>query len=240
MAADRPRRGGAQRIPRPADARPGTAAPWLELPEADRHIDLARVRAAFVDEPQRRPRPARIEGGPETRRAAVLAPLYDHEGEAWVVLTRRAQHLRAHQGEVSFPGGRRDGDEPLVATALREAEEEIRLDPDSVEVIGELDHLTTAISSVAIAPFVGALPGVPTDLRPADAEVERILHVPMSELLADGVFHEEIWRLGERTRPMWFFELDDDTVWGATAALLRQLLGRVLGLGPDSWARPGW
>jgi hypothetical protein len=109
-----------------------------------------------------------------------------------------------------------------------------------VEVIGELDHLTTAISSVAIAPFVGALAGVPLALRPADAEVERILHVPMSELLKDGVFHEEIWTLGEQTRPMWFFELEGDTVWGATAALLRQLLGRVLGLGPDSWARPGW
>ena len=239
MAAERPRRGGAQRIPRPADARPGKPAPWLDLPAADRHVDLARIRTAFSDEPQRRPRPARIEG-PDTRRAAVLAPVYDHEGEAWIVLTRRAQHLRSHQGEVSFPGGRRDGDEPLVATALREAEEEIRLDPESVEVIGELDHLTTAISSVAIAPFVGALPGVPADLRPADAEVERILHVPISELLGDGVFHEEIWTLGERTRPMWFFELEGDTVWGATAALLRQLLGRVLDLGPDSWARPGW
>jgi 8-oxo-dGTP pyrophosphatase MutT (NUDIX family) len=239
VAADVPRRGGAQRIPRPADARPGKPAPWRDLPAADRHVDLDRIRTAFSNEPQRRPRPARIEG-PDTRRAAVLAPVYDRDGEAFVVLTRRAQHLRSHQGEVSFPGGRRDGDEPLVATALREAEEEIRLDPDSVEVIGELDHLTTAISSVAIAPFVGALPGVPVGLRPADAEVERILHVPLSELLEDGVFHEEIWTLGERTRPMWFFELEGDTVWGATAALLRQLLGRVLGLPPDSWARPGW
>jgi 8-oxo-dGTP pyrophosphatase MutT (NUDIX family) len=197
------------------------------------------VRAAFSDGPQRRPRPARIEG-PDTRRAAVLAPVYDRDGEAWVVLTRRAQHLRAHQGEVSFPGGRRDGDEPLVATALREAEEEIRLDPDSVEVIGELDHLTTAISSVAIAPFVGALSAVPTGLRPADAEVERILHVPVSELLDDGVFHEEVWDFGGMTRPMWFFDLEGDTVWGATAALLRQLLGRVLGLAPETWARRGW
>ena len=238
MAADPRRRGGAQRIPRPADARPGKPAPWLELAPAERHVDLARVRATFRDD-HRHARPARIER-PETQRAAVLAPLYDRGGEAWVVLTRRAQAMRAHQGEVSFPGGRRDGDEPLVATALREAEEEIRLDPATVEVVGELDHLTTAISSVAIAPFVGALPGVPTGLRPADAEVERILHVPVSELLADGVFHEEVWDFGGTTRPMWFFELEGDTVWGATAALLRQLLGRVLGLGADSWARPGW
>jgi 8-oxo-dGTP pyrophosphatase MutT (NUDIX family) len=239
VVADRARRGGPQRIPRPADARPGKPAPWLELPAAERHVDLARVRAAFSGEASRRPRPARIER-PDTRRAAVLAPLYDRDGEAWVVLTRRAQAMRSHQGEVSFPGGRRDGDEPLVATALREAEEEIRLDPATVEVVGELDHLTTAISSVAIAPFVGALPGMPTDLWPADAEVERILHVPVSELLADGVFHEEVWDFGGTSRPMWFFDLEGDTVWGATAALLRQLLGRVLGLGPDSWARPGW
>jgi 8-oxo-dGTP pyrophosphatase MutT (NUDIX family) len=239
VAADPRRRGGPQRIPRPPDARPGRPAPWLDLPPAERHVDLARVRAAFSHEAQRRPRPARIER-PDTRRAAVLAPVYEQDGEAWLVLTRRAQGMRSHQGEVSFPGGRRDGDEPLVATALREAEEEIRLDPASVEVVGELDHLTTAISSVAIAPFVGALPGVPTGLRPADAEVERILHVPVSELLEDEVFHEEVWTFGVRPRPMWFFDLEGDTVWGATAALLRQLLGRVLGLPPETWARPGW
>jgi 8-oxo-dGTP pyrophosphatase MutT (NUDIX family) len=239
VAADVPRRGGPQRIPRPPDARPGKPAPWRHLSAAERHVDLARVRAAFPSEAQRRPRPARIER-PDTRRAAVLAPLYDLDGEAWVVLTRRAQGMRSHQGEVSFPGGRRDGDEPLVATALREAEEEIRLDPATVEVVGELDHLTTAISSVAIAPFVGALRGRPEGLRPADAEVERILHVPVSELLDDGVFHEEVWDFGGMTRPMWFFDLEGDTVWGATAALLRQLLGRVLGLAPETWARPGW
>jgi 8-oxo-dGTP pyrophosphatase MutT (NUDIX family) len=211
----------------------------VDLSAAERHVDLARVRAAFSDEAQRRPRPARIER-PDTRRAAVLAPLYDLDGETWVVLTRRAQGMRSHQGEVSFPGGRRDGDEPLVATALREAEEEIRLDPASVEVVGELDHLTTAVSSVAIAPFVGALRARPEGLQPADAEVERILHVPVSELLHDDVFHEEVWDFGGRTRPMWFFDLEGDTVWGATAALLRQLLGRVLDLPPETWARPGW
>jgi 8-oxo-dGTP pyrophosphatase MutT (NUDIX family) len=239
VGADLPRRGGAQLIPRPADARPGKPAPWRDLPATERRIDLARVRAAFADQTRRRPRPARIET-PDTRRAAVLAPVYERDGEAWVVLTRRARHLRSHRGEVSFPGGRRDGDEPLVATALREAEEEIALDPAAVEVVGELDHLTTAVSSVAIAPFVGALTTPPEGLRPADAEVERILHVRLSELLLDGVFHEELWTLRGRTRPMWFFDLEGDTVWGATAALLRQLLGRILGLGPDSWARPGW
>jgi 8-oxo-dGTP pyrophosphatase MutT (NUDIX family) len=238
VAAEAPRRGGPQRVPRPPDARPGTPAPWLDLSPAERHVDLARVREAFSSEAQRRPRPARIER-PQTRRAAVLAPLYDRDGEAWVVLTRRAQGMRSHQGEVSFPGGRRDGDEPLVATALREAEEEIRLDPDFVEIVGELDHLTTAVSSVAIAPFVGALRGLPEGLHPADAEVERILHVPVSELLADGVFHEEVWHFGGMSRPMWFFDLEGDTVWGATAAMLRQLLGRVLGLAPETWARPG-
>jgi 8-oxo-dGTP pyrophosphatase MutT (NUDIX family) len=239
VAAEAPRRGGPQRVPRPLDARPGKPAPWLDLSPAERHVDVARVREAFSSEAQRRPRPARIER-PQTRRAAVLAPLYDRNGEAWVVLTRRAQGMRSHQGEVSFPGGRRDGDEPLVATALREAEEEIRLDPGFVEIVGELDHLTTAVSSVAIAPFVGALRGPPEGLRPADAEVERILHVRVSELLEDGVFHEEVWDFGGMTRPMWFFDLEGDTVWGATAALLRQLLGRVLGLAPETWARPGW
>jgi 8-oxo-dGTP pyrophosphatase MutT (NUDIX family) len=164
------------------------------------------------------------------RASAVLAPLFDEAGEAHVVLTRRAQHLRSHRGEVSFPGG---GEEPddvdLRATALREASEETGLDPASVEVIGELDHLQTITSRSFIVPFVGALPGRPA-LQPNPHEVERILFVPLSELLDDGVFREERWGLAPMDRPIWFFEIEGDTVWGATAAMLRNLLVIVTGV----------
>lgn len=156
-----------------------------------------------------------------------MVPLYDHEGEAWVVLTRRAGHLRAHSGEVSFPGGGEDpADADLAATALREASEEIGLEPTSVEIIGELDHLSTVTSRSFIVPYVGVLPDRP-HLVPNPDEVDAILHVPLSELLLADVFREERWGEGPAARPIVFFELVGDTVWGATAALLRQLLGLV-------------
>jgi 8-oxo-dGTP pyrophosphatase MutT (NUDIX family) len=130
---------------------------------------------------------------------------------------------------VSFPGGGREPDDTdLLTTALREAHEEVALDPAAVEVIGELDHLSTVMSRSFIVPSVGILPGRP-DLRPAPAEVEHILHVPLDELLLPEVFHEEWWGLPGLDRPLFFFEVVGDTIWGATAAMLRNLLGLVTG-----------
>jgi hypothetical protein len=80
--------------------------------------------------------------------------------------------------------------------------------------------------------MVGALAARP-ELVPAPEEVEHILHVALSELLADGVFREEIWPIFDRERPITFFELYGDTVWGATAAMLRQLLSLAVGLTDD-------
>ena len=99
------------------------------------------------------------------RASAVLAALYDEDGEAHVVLTRRAWHLRSHRGEVSFPGGGRDPGEDLADTARREAWEEVQLDPSSIEMVGELDHLSTFTSRSWIVPFVAVLPGRPESDR---------------------------------------------------------------------------
>jgi 8-oxo-dGTP pyrophosphatase MutT (NUDIX family) len=162
------------------------------------------------------------------RGAAVLAAIYEHGGEAHVVLTRRSAALRAHGGEVSFPGGGQDEGEVLVDTARREAYEEVGLDPSSVEIIGELDHLSTVTSGSFIVPYVGLLPERPTLVASPD-EVEAVLHVPLAELLEPGVFREERWDLFGHERAIFFFELVGDTVWGATAAMLRQLLGLATG-----------
>ena len=169
------------------------------------------------------PRRSALEGT-GTRPSAVLAPIYPDGDDVVVVMTRRAQHLRAHRGEVSFPGGGCDpADTDLRATAVREAFEEVHLDPASVEIIGELDHLQTVTSQSYIVPFVGELAARP-DLVASPAEVESILHVPLAELLADDVYHEERWGLPPLEHPVHFFELDGDIVWGATAAMLRNLL----------------
>ena len=236
-------RGGPQRIPRPSDARPGSPAPWAHLPEAARRPTAADVRQVFATIGPAEPSPVEREGFarlPDVfrpalpdrppRPSAVVAPIYEHAGQAWVVLTRRAAHLRSHSGEVSFPGGGIEpGDADLRATALREAWEETALDPASVEIVGELDHLSTITSGSFIVPYVGLLPGRP-ELQPSASEVDAVLHVPLAELMLPEVFREEVWDFGGQVaRPIVFFDLVGDTIWGATASMLRQLLGLVTG-----------
>jgi 8-oxo-dGTP pyrophosphatase MutT (NUDIX family) len=224
-AAEAPRRGGPQRIPRPPGHRPGDPAPWAHLDPADRRIDVDRLRTTFgtVGPPVRSPREHQV-----TRGSAVLAPIYDHDGETHLVLTRRSSGLRVHGGEVSFPGGGQDPGEDLRDTARREAHEEVDLDPRSVEIVGELDHLTTVTSNSFIVPYVGLLPGRPR-LRASPGEVAAVLHVPLDELLDPAVYREERWDIFGGERSIYFFELVGDTVWGATAAMVRQLLGLATG-----------
>ncbi len=222
-------RGGDQIIPRPLNARPGRPAPWAHLAADERRPTLADVRRALdVAGPAHR---SERESLPEIDRAsAVLAALYEHDGDLYVVLTRRTWEMRSHSGEVSFPGGRQDdGDPHLWHTALREAQEEIALDPATVERVGELDHLATVTSHSFIVPYVAALPGRP-DTVANPAEVSAVLHVRVDELLDPAIFREETWTFPwAEDRPIFFFELEGDTVWGATGAMLRQLLGLVTG-----------
>lgn len=221
-----PGRGGPQRIPRPDDWRPGDPAPWHHVDEVD--LSLANIERTLTE------RQPRTLGDPDItrRRSAVLVPLYETEGDTWVVLTRRSPHMRSHTHEVSFPGGAQDPDDADEwDTALREAHEEVGLDPALPRRIGELDRFVTVGSRSLIHPMVAALPGAPV-LRAAEDEVEHILLVPLSELVTPGVFREELWRWQGRDqhRPITFFELMGDTVWGATGAMLRQLLSIVAGV----------
>lgn len=224
-------RGGPQRIPRPPSARPGRPAPWASVPGEERAVSFAtaleRIAArgpgAVIDDSRPTVRP---DGAPHS---AVLVPLYDDDGPR-VILTRRASHMRSHRHEVAFPGGRAEpGDRDLWQTALREAHEEISLPPEAVRPVGELDRFVTVGSNTLVHPYVGALARGLRGLRPDPGEVERIIHVSLAELAADGVFHEESWEFEGVRRPVSFFELRGDTVWGATAAMLRQLVAVVTG-----------
>jgi 8-oxo-dGTP pyrophosphatase MutT (NUDIX family) len=211
--------GGNQVIPRPDAWAPGGAAPWIgrDLPVA---LPLAPLLERVAQRGQGKPPTWSFEGA---QSSAVLIALFEGDHGAEVLLTRRAWHLRSHKGEVCFPGGRQDGGETAIETALREAHEEVLLDPADVTVVGELDHLATLASFSHIVPVVGHLTSRPT-LSAGTSEVDRIFTVPLVELLRPGTFREELWTREERVFPVTFFELDDETIWGATARLLRDLL----------------
>lgn len=226
--AARTSRGGPQLIPRPQLWTPGRPAPWVEAPSGSGLLVPDRVRNVFVPRPEGLPSPVASMGASPS---AVLVALYERDGRLHVVLTRRAWSLRTHRGEVSFPGGRSDPGESAVQTAIREAWEEVDLDPALVEPLGELDHLTTVTRRAYIVPVV-ALVARPPELRANPSEVERVIEVPLDELMTPGVFREERWGPPELSRPVYFFDLHGDTVWGATAALLRQLLALLTGTDP--------
>ena len=164
--------------------------------------------------------------------AAVLVPLYEREGEYWVLFTKRTQKVEHHKGQISFPGGARDeGDRELVDTALRETFEEIGVRPEDVEILGELDRMGTFTSNFLITPFVGIIP-YPHEFTIARDEIEELVEVPMSALLDEKNYREEHQVYEGRTYVASFFEYKGKVIWGATARILKQFLD--LAFGEDS------
>lgn len=225
------RRPGPQRIPRPPAARPGGPPPWTDWGRkpvtVDRVIEVVR-RAHLEDVPALAELPPRP--GVNTKPSAVLVPVFEAAGEAHLVLTRRGSWMRSHTHQVAFPGGRVEPDETPEEAALREAWEEVALDPRKVTIVGQLTALSTMSANAAITPFVGVIEGGRPALTPNPDEVERVFTVPFSELLDPEVFREEIWGFGEIERSVYFFEVDLDTIWGATARMLFELLNLVTAL----------
>ncbi|HEU4600308.1 MAG TPA: CoA pyrophosphatase [Solirubrobacterales bacterium] len=157
----------------------------------------------------------------------MLLPLYGWPEDPGLVFTERRADLRRHAGEISFPGGRRDeGDADLQATALREAEEEIGLDPAQVEIGEALPATRTFVTGYRIHPFVGRIPHPgELDLRPNPTEVETLLTFSL-ELLREGY---EMRRLVRRGVPIHTptYEVEGQLIWGATARILGDLLERL-------------
>jgi 8-oxo-dGTP pyrophosphatase MutT (NUDIX family) len=208
------RRGGNQQIPRP-DV-------WTEDHEAPWPAGMAWSVDDLVRPVPEHSAPL-LPSFPDARVSAVLIALVEGDDGAEVLLTRRSMEMRTHRGEVSFPGGRLDAGETPVEAALREAHEEVGLDPSAPVVVGELAHLNTIVSRSYIVPVVSVLDRRP-ELAPQTGEVDRVFWTPVSELTRPGTYRRERWGSAPMDRPLHFFELDDETVWGATAHMLVDLL----------------
>jgi 8-oxo-dGTP pyrophosphatase MutT (NUDIX family) len=157
--------------------------------------------------------------------AAVLVPLYVHHGRLHTVFTRRNDDLRRHPGEISFPGGRYDeGERDLTATALREAQEEIGLPRDAVEIVGALQPTPTIATGYAVYPFVGLIEAGRT-WTPSANEVAEVLELPLDELLS-GYARRRLVRRGVPIRTDTYV-VGENLIWGATARILADLFDRI-------------
>ena len=163
--------------------------------------------------------------------AAVLAPVYrDAVGRLRLVLILRGPR-GVHGSQIALPGGRREpGDLDLLATALREAEEEIGLDPAAVEPLCALPIVETATTGYTIAPFLGRLRERPAAWRPQESEVAAVLDIALDELARPGVHGEEVQQFPTWPAPrrMPFYQLGPYRLWGATYRIVHPLLPRLL------------
>ncbi|GFO59292.1 coenzyme A pyrophosphatase [Geomonas silvestris] len=162
-----------------------------------------------------------MESGPVP--AAALVPLFLKDDEIHVLFTKRTSQLTHHSGEISFPGGRGEPEDiNSAATALRETWEEIGIRPEHVEVLGELDDVRS-LHNYRVTPVVGIFPAG-YQLTVNDAEIERIIEVPLSHFGKPGVYRTEDWQWQGQRRAMHFYMHGTDEIWGLTARILKQFL----------------
>ncbi len=194
----------------------------LRLEEFD--VIAAQVRMAPFGGAGRRP-PDNLA---QVRIGAVLLLLYCREEELYLVLTRRRDDLSSHAGQISFPGGRQEAKETLLAAALRETEEEIGIAGTAVTLLGQLTPIYIPPSGFMVHPFIGwyTLAQRP-EFQPALTEVAEIIEVPLRELLDPAAAVEEPWDFHGSQVMVPYFALQGHKVWGATAIMLNEFVERL-------------
>jgi 8-oxo-dGTP pyrophosphatase MutT (NUDIX family) len=184
------------------------------------HPQLQRLRQTLV--------PAdlieEVEVGDRTV-AAVLIPLFVANGDVHALFVRRSERISRHQGQVAFPGGRAEArDGSLLFTALREAQEEVGLRPETVAVLGRLNCNFTNTSKFAVTPFVGLIPA-DAGLQPDGYEVAEIFSVPLAALRDPSLRGEHRWDNGESVRIFPAIRYGGQIIWGLTYRIIDELLG---------------
>ncbi|MDI6753665.1 MAG: CoA pyrophosphatase [Thermodesulfobacteriota bacterium] len=158
------------------------------------------------------------------KRAAVLVPLFKKGGEYHILFTKRTDTVEHHKGQISFPGGRQDQkDQDLLNTALREAQEEMGIKKEDVHLLGELDDFLTATTDFCISPFVAFIP-YPYPFKINPHEIEEVIEAPLLAFLDDDKFRQEVIVRNGEPFPVYFYQYQGHTIWGATARILKQLL----------------
>ena len=156
-------------------------------------------------------------------RAAVLVPIVDR-GEASLAFAKRTERVATHKGQIGFPGGVITARDPSpLEAALRECEEEVGLPRNAVQALGALDDTATVATQFVITPFVGLITR-PVLWQPDGEEIEKVLEIPYAALLERGCFRSETWIRDGAPREMYFFDYQGETVWGATARILKDYL----------------
>jgi len=159
--------------------------------------------------------------------AAVLVPIIDRAGDPYVLFAKRTDRVGHHKGQISFPGGVVDPDDrSFLDAALRECEEEIALPRAAVEPLGMLDDTETVATRFIITPVVGVVRR-PVAWQPDGEEIERVIEVPYELLVTEGSMRVEHVERDGVTRPVYYFDYEGDTIWGATARILKQYLDLV-------------
>jgi len=165
--------------------------------------------------------PRQLTGG-YTREAAVLMPIFEWEQEYYFLLTQRTEEVQTHKGQISFPGGMREGDEELIQTALRETFEEVGIEGSRIETLGQF-HDYISINSYRVTPFAGFIHGSFTTV-PQVHEVAEVLQVPFRVFLDPARLRIEKSTIRNRMEDVYFYSYGTHQIWGLTARIIKDFM----------------